>query len=124
MDYLSLPFALRKGYLNKTDLYDSISNSIGLILSARPGSLPFDPEFGCALWTREYSDLFKANRSEVQGSIRNAISKYEPRLFNASVSLVNIVTGPDHPLGIAVKVIGNFREGKEEKRFEEIFSIG
>lgn len=124
MEYLSLPFALRKGYLRKTDISESISNSIGLILSTRRGSLPFDPEYGCDLWEKEYSDLFMVNKSDVQGSIRNAISKFEPRLYNISVSLINIQTGPDHPLGVAVKVIGNYRDEKDEKRFEEVFSIG
>ncbi len=124
MEYLSLPFTLRKGYLKKTDITESISFAIGLILSTRPGSIPFDPEFGCDLWGREYSDLFKANRSDIQGSVRNAIGKYEPRLYNVSISLIDIATGPRRPLGIAVKVIGNYRDGKEEKRFEEIFSVG
>lgn len=124
MEYLSLPFVLRKGYLKRTGAQDSISNSVGLILSTRRGSLPFDPDYGCDLWEREYSDLFMANRSDVQGSVRNAITKNETRLYNVSVSLMNIQTGPNHPLGIAVKVIGNFKEDKDEKRFEEIFSIG
>lgn len=124
MEYLTLPFALRKGYLKKTGMQESISNSIGLILSTRRGSLSFDPEYGCDLWEREYSDFFMVNRSDVQGSVRGAITKNEPRLYNVSVSLMNVRTGPNHPLGIAVKVIGNFKEEKDEKRFEEIFSIG
>ncbi|MBN2183968.1 MAG: GPW/gp25 family protein [Candidatus Krumholzibacteriota bacterium] len=124
MEYLSLPFLLRKGFLDKTDLYDSITNSIGLILSTRKGSLPFDPEYGCDLWDKEFSDLFMANRSELQGAVRNAIDIYEARLFNVSVSLMNIASGPDHPLGIAVKIIGNFKDENDERRFEEIFSIG
>jgi phage baseplate assembly protein W len=124
MEYLSLPFALRKGYLGTTGIQDSISNSIGLILSTRKGSLPFDPEYGCDLWEREYSDLFMVSKSDVQGSVRNAITRNEPRLYNVSVSLVNVQTGPVHPLGIAVKLIGNYKEDKEEKRFEELFSIG
>jgi phage baseplate assembly protein W len=124
MEYLSLPFALRQGYLKKTGIEDSISNSIGLILSTRKGSLPFDPDYGCELWEREYSDLFMVNKADVQVSVRGAIARSEPRLYNVSVSLVNVRTGPNHPLGIAVKVIGNFKDEKEEKRFEETFSIG
>lgn len=124
MDYLSLPFALRKGYLSRTDLYDSIAQSIGLILSTRYGSLPFDPDFGCDIWDKEFSDIYTTNKSEIQGSIRNAISRYEPRLFNMSVSLVNVATRPDHALGIAVRVAGNFRDEGEEKKFEEVFNIG
>ncbi len=124
MEYLSLPFALRKGYLKKLGLQDSISASIGLILSTRRGALPFDPDYGCDLWEREYSDLYLVNKSDVQGAVRVAITKNEPRLYNVSVSLLNIAAGPNHPLGIAIKVIGNFKDDREEKRFEEIFSIG
>ena len=124
MEYISLPFALRKGYLDKTDLYNSIFNSIGLILSTRKGSMPFSPDYGCDLWDREFSDLLMVNRQDVQGSIRNAISQYEPRLFNVSATLLNIDTGSSHPLGIAVKIIGNYKDENEEKRLEEIFSIG
>ncbi|MCP4550274.1 MAG: GPW/gp25 family protein [bacterium] len=119
-----MPFALRRGFLKKSDLYDSIYNSIGIILSTRKGTLPFDMEFGCDLWDREYSDLFMVNRSDVQGSVRNAINKYEPRLSNVSVSLIRVDTGPNHPLGVSVKVIGNYREDKDEKRFEETFNVG
>ena len=124
MEYISLPLALRKGYLEKTDLYNSIFNSIGLILSTRKGSLPFSPDYGCDLWEREFSDLLMVNRQDVQGSIRNAINQYEHRLFNVSATLINIDTGSSRPLGIAVKIIGNFKDEDDEKRLEEIFSIG
>jgi len=124
MEYLSLPFILRKGYLTKTDLYESISFSLGLILSSRPGSLPFEPEFGCELWEKEYSDLYTANRSDVQGSVRNAIGKFEKRLFNVSVTLLNVETGRGHTLGLAVRVTGSYRDGEFEKKFDETFNIG
>ncbi len=124
MKYLTLPLTLRKGHFKKTGLHNSISNFIGLILSTRPGSIPFDPEFGCELWDREFSDFYTANRSDVQGSVRKALGKYEKRLFNVSVTLLNVKTAPGHPLGIAVKVIGNYQDGDEKKRFEEIFRVG
>lgn len=124
MDYLALPLALKKGYLNKTDMRQSLADSIGLILSTRKGAMPFDPEFGCDLWEKEFSDLYTANRSEVQGDIRNALDRYEKRLFNVSVSLIGVETSPVHPLGVAAKVIGNYKDEGEEKRFEEVFRIG
>ena len=74
MDYLSIPVALRKGYFNTTDINASISNSLGLILSTRKGSLPFAPDFGCDLWDREYTDLFMTSKADVQASIRGAIA--------------------------------------------------
>jgi len=124
MKYLALPLILRKGHFKKTDLHSSISSSVGLILSTRPGSIPFEPEFGCDIWDKEFSDFFSTNRSDVQGSVRKAIGKYEKRLFNVSASLTNVQTAPGHPLGIAVKVIGNYQDGDDKKRFEEIFRVG
>ncbi len=50
MEYLALPFVLREGYLEKANLQESITYSIGLILSARTGSMPFNPEYGCEIW--------------------------------------------------------------------------
>ena len=99
MEYLTLPLALRNGYFLKSDLYDSIADSIGLLLSTRKGSLPFEPEYGCNLWDKEYSDLYTANRSEIQASVRQAIGQFETRLFNVTVSLVEAKAGPGHSLG-------------------------
>lgn len=124
MDYLSLPFALKKGFLAKTDLFDSISHSVGLILSAREGSLPFEPEFGCNIWEKEFSDLYTANKADIRASIRNAIDNYEKRLYNVSVSISGVDTSFTHALGLVVKVTGNYRDESEEKKFEETFSIG
>lgn len=124
MEYLALPFALKKGYLDKASLYESISYSIGLLLSTRDRSIPFDPDFGCDIWDKEFSDLYTANKADLRASIRNAIDRYERRLYNASVSLVGVDTSPTHALGIAVKVTGNYRDNDEEKKFEEIFKLG
>ena len=125
MEYLSLPLVLRKGYFKTTDVRSSITDSIGLILGTRRGSLPFDPEYGCDLWEQEYADLYRANKSDVQSSIREAIARNEQRLYNISVSMKDMpTTSPTHPLGIAVVVIGNYRDGDAEKRFEERFTIG
>jgi phage baseplate assembly protein W len=124
MDYLSLPFVLKKGYLDKSDLYDSISFSIGLILSAREGSLSFEPDFGCNIWEREFSDLYTASRADIRASIRNAIDKFEKRLYNVTVSISEVDTKRVHSLGLVVKIKGNYRDDGEEKIFEETFNIG
>ena len=124
MEYLSLPFALRKGYLDKTDLYESISYSIGLILCAREGSLPFESEFGCNIWEKEFSDLYTTSRADIRASIRNAIDKYESRLYNVSVSISEVDTSFSHALGLVVKVSGNYRDDREEKKFAETFNVG
>ncbi len=93
-------------------------------MSTRQGSLPFDADFGCNIWEREFSDLYTANKADIRASIRNAIGKYEKRLYDVSVSIAEVDTGISHTLGLVVKVHGNYREDGEEKKFEETFSIG
>lgn len=105
-------------------MYDSLLYSIGLILSSRLGTLPFDTSFGCDIWEKEFSDLYTANKADIRAGIRIAIDKFEKRLYNASVTLVNVDVSHLHALGVAVKVTGLFREDGEEKKFEETFTIG
>ncbi len=124
MEYLSLPFSLDKGYLKKVDLYDSIANSVGLILSTRIGSIPFEPGYGCEIWEKEFSDMQSTNRGDIRAGVRNAIGKYEKRLHHVSVSMENVEVRSGRPLGIVIKVSGKFDEDGKEKRFEETFTTG
>jgi len=124
MEYLSLPFRIRNGFCEREDMYGSIKQSIGLILCTRPGSLPFDPEYGCDIWDKEYADLTTANKADVRGSVRNAIDRFEKRIYNVSVSFSTEDAHSLHSLGLTVKVSGNFKDGSEEKRFQENFSLG
>jgi phage baseplate assembly protein W len=125
MDYLALPFELREDYLNRAEsLHDSISYAIGLLLSTRQGMLEFMPEFGCDVWQMEYADLYTANKADVRASLRNAIDKFEKRLYDVSVSFANVSGTRHHVLGMTVKVTGNYREGGEEKKFEGNYLLG
>jgi len=124
MEYLSLPLTLREGYLPRSNVEDSIMNSIGLILSTRIGSIPFNPEYGCGVWEKEFSDLYTANKADVRASIRNAVDRFEKRLYNLSVSFSDLEGSAARPIGIAVKVTGNYKDEEEEKAFEGIFTVG
>jgi len=124
MDYLSLPFSLDKGYFKKVDLYDSIACSVGLILSTRIGSIPFEPGYGCEIWEKEFSDMQSTNRGDIRAGVRNAISKYEKRLHHVSVSMENVEIKSGRPLGIVIKVSGKYDEDGKEKKFEEVFTTG
>jgi phage baseplate assembly protein W len=118
MDYLALPFVLREGYLDRSSLLESLTYSIGLILSTRIGTMPFEPEFGCAIWDREFSDLYSANKGDIRSSLRVAIDKYEKRLYNVSVSFAGLEEHGLGTLGIVVKVSGNYLdENGEELKF-------
>ncbi len=123
MDYISLPLTLREGYFSRTDLNESITQSVGLILSTRLGSIPFKPEYGCELWDREYADILTANKAEIRASLRNAIDKFERRLVNVSVSFGQGGDISPRRVGIVVKVTGDYKDDGEEKRFEATYGL-
>ena len=123
MDYISLPLTLREGYFSRTDLNESITQSVGLILSTRLGSIPFKPEYGCDLWDREYADILTSNKADIRASLRNAIDKFEKRLVNVSVSFGQSGDNSPHRVGIVVKVTGDYKEEGEEKRFEASYGL-
>jgi len=125
MEYIALPFILRKGFLDRASLEESIAHSIGLIISTRVGSMKFDPEYGCGIWDKEFSDLHTANKGDIRANIRNSIDKYEGRLNNVSVSFENVGDDQSHILGMLVKVSGVFRaEDGQDKRFEAQYQMG
>jgi len=124
MDYLALPFVLRDGYLEKATIHESITYSVGLLLSTRQGMMHFDPEYGCDIWNKEFSDLYAANKADIRASLRNAINKYEERLYNVSVSFVSVDDSSPHSLGLAVKVSGNYKDNGEEKKFDASYVLG
>lgn len=126
MEYLALPFVLREGYLDRANLEESITFSIGLILSTRPGAMHFDDEYGCDIWDKEYSDLYTANKADIRASLRNAIDRSERRLYNSSISFVSEgdLTGQELS-GLIVRVTGNYRdEDGEERKYEQSFHLG
>lgn len=124
MEYLSLPLVLRDGYLARADLKESITHTVGLILSTRLGTMPFNPEFGCDLWEQEYTDLHVADKGRIRASLRNAIGKFEPRLYDVSVSFTTSEKTTTHGLGLRVKVTGNYREGDQDQNFTATYGLG
>ncbi len=125
MDYLALPLLLREGYLPRTDLLQSITHSVGLLLSTRVGSMTFYPEYGCDLWQKEFADTIAANKGDIRASLRNAIATFEKRLYNTSVSIAQDGADSAHALGLRVKVTGNYRnESGDEQKFEAAFNLG
>lgn len=124
MEYLSLPLVLREGYLDRANLLESLTYSIGLILSTRIGTMPFDPQFGCDIWDREFSDLQTVNKANIRAALRLAIGKYEKRLYNVSVSFVGMEGGGPHVLGMSVRVSGNYKdENDEERKFNASYNL-
>jgi phage baseplate assembly protein W len=124
MEYLAIPLVLREGYFDRADMQESLTHSIGLILSTRVGTVAFNREFGCGIWDKEYADLITTNKADVRASLRNAIDRFEKRIYNMSVSFSNVESTQSHPLGLAIRVTGNYRENDEEKKFDKTFFVG
>lgn len=125
MEYLGIPFALRNDYLARAeDLRESIHQSIALLLSTRVGDLPFLPDYGCEIWQMAFTDIETANRADVRASLRNAIDKYEKRLFNVSVSFTHDHGPGPHVLGVRAKINGNFMDNGTEQKFEAEYNLG
>jgi phage baseplate assembly protein W len=123
MEYLVLPFKLTHDYLGRGDLLQSITHSVGLILSTRAGRMPFHPEYGCSIWEKEYADLYATSKSDIRASLRNAIDILEKRLYNLSVSFTQESKSGVDAIGLHVKVTGNFRDGTEEQKFEAVYHL-
>lgn len=123
MDYLTLPFTLRDAFINRGDLHESLSHAVGLVLSTRIGRMPFMPEFGSEIWNREYADIFSANKADVRSALRNAIDRFEKRLYNLSVSFTPSDQYSAQRLGMKVRVTGNYKEDGEEKKFESTYQL-
>jgi phage baseplate assembly protein W len=124
MEYLRLPYQAKKGYLNRGDRHQSIIDSVGLILSTRMGRIGFLPDYGSEIWEREYGDIFSANKADIRSALRNAIDRYEKRLYNLSISFSPSDQEAAARLGMVVKVTGNFRDDDdEERKFETVYRL-
>ncbi|MBD3258807.1 hypothetical protein GF377_10265 [candidate division GN15 bacterium] len=123
MEFLTLPLRLTHGYFGRGDLHDSIRHSVGLILSTRLGQLQFLPEFGCAVWENEYADMLSANKSDVRAALRNSLDTYEKRLYNLSVSFSPEELRSGDSLSMSIRISGNYKDGDEERKFEEMYRL-
>lgn len=124
MEYISLPFVLRNGYLDRSNLRDSITHSLGLLLSTRMGMMPFARGYGSDIWEKEFSDLYAANKADIRAGLRNAIDKCEKRLSNVTVSFVETERSGSTGLGIVVQVRGSYTDGNKDKTFEANYVLG
>ncbi len=86
--------------------------------------MPFDTDYGSDIWEKEFSDVMTANKADIRSNLRNAIDKYEKRLYNISVSLINISEESPQSSGLAVKIAGTYKENNEEKKFEARYLLG
>jgi phage baseplate assembly protein W len=85
----------------------------------------FQPDYGCQIWEREFADLYTANRANIRANLRNALDKFEKRLYTVSVEFSPSDARQARILGVTVRVSGNYRDedGKEQK-FDRTYHLG
>lgn len=94
MSYLKLPLQLHKSIegkkLDTTNIGESISQFIYILLHTRKGELQSDPNFGSKIWDSTFS-LYMNKRNweyEISKEMAENITLYEKRIRDVSVNVL------------------------------------
>lgn len=85
----------------------SIKNSLLGIITARKGSRPFDPEFGCDLSDQLFENMTPLTADTVERNIESAVRNYEPRIDKLSVNVIPVYDDYTLIVEIRFSVIDN-----------------
>ncbi|MEM8596240.1 MAG: GPW/gp25 family protein [Pseudomonadota bacterium] len=97
---------------------EKIEQSIRLILFTAPGERVLRPEFGCGLQTLLFRPNTVTLRSQIEDSVREAITRYEPRV---DVIAVEVETAPSAPTLIDLHIAYRLRETNQV--FNKIYPL-
>lgn len=92
MSYLKIPIDLKSavsGKLERCSYEESIAQQIMLLIVSRYGEVVGKENYGSVIWELEFSQLVKISdwENKVQESLLQAITTYEERLKDISVSV-------------------------------------
>ncbi len=95
MDFYKIPIDLSRIFesnirnLSKYSEKESIDNNLELIITTCPGEHKYDPKFGCEIWNLDFERVVSKSLWEDQflRFIREAITKYEPRIYEVVPSV-------------------------------------
>jgi len=120
--YLKVPLHREIRNFGTVALESSIENWIGLILTTRPGSFRYDPQFGCRIWDQEFRYVKMGRfKEEVQKAVQEAVERYEDRLKQVKVEVTLSGLRGDTPVVVEVSVTGTIQATGE--RFERIYEV-
>lgn len=93
MSYLKIPIDLKSAVnekLERCSYEESIAQQIMLLIVSRYGEVVGKENYGSVIWELEFSQLVKISdwENRVQESLLQAITTYEERLKDISVSVV------------------------------------
>ena len=81
---LDLEGILERQQLPRCSVQESIAQHLYLMLTTYFGESRFEPDFGCQVWEQDFEAMTTMRwKDNVQRSIEESISEYEPRLVRA-----------------------------------------
>jgi len=91
---------------------DPIRNHLGLLLNARQGSIEHLPDYGMPDMASFYAD-YPASLAGLRTAVEELIQKYEPRLQNAQVRLIEADSGE---FRVSLTITGEIEEAEGGSR--------
>jgi uncharacterized protein len=67
---------------------DELDDALRMILATAPGERVMRPDFGCGIWNLLFAPLNAQTLGLIEGAVREAVTRWEPRVTLEDVSAV------------------------------------
>lgn len=85
----------------------AVKNSMLGIITARKGSKPFDPDFGCDITSQLFENLTPLTADTIQKNIVSAVRAYEPRIVRLNVIVTPLYDNNSLIVDIRFSILDN-----------------
>jgi phage baseplate assembly protein W len=83
---------------------EEIDAALRMILTTAPGERVMRPDFGCAMWEQVFAPVNASTLGLIEQSVREAVTRWEPRAELISVSTVPGEDGSVVDIDIAYRI--------------------
>jgi phage baseplate assembly protein W len=83
---------------------EEIDAALRMILTTAPGERVMRPDFGCSMWEQVFAPVNSGTLGMIEQSVREAITRWEPRVELSAVSAVPDRDGTSISIEIAYRV--------------------
>jgi phage baseplate assembly protein W len=83
---------------------EEIDAALRMILTTAPGERVMRPDFGCAMWEQVFAPVNASTLGLIEQSVREAVTRWEPRAELTSVSAVPGADGSVVDIEIAYRI--------------------
>jgi uncharacterized protein len=84
---------------------EEIDAALRMILATKPGERLMRPDFGCAMWEQVFAPVDANTLGLIEQSVREAITRWEPRVEATSVQALAGPDGARVDIEIAYRVV-------------------